>query len=128
MLPLTGVKVVEIANNIAGPYAAYILAMLGYGMRYLTANCPLLVYANEAVLPFYILHQPVILVIGYFVIPLALPIAMKYLIIAPLAFGSVLALYEYGIRRWNPARRVFGMKPLLQAPVAQLRPGTVPSR
>jgi crotonobetainyl-CoA:carnitine CoA-transferase CaiB-like acyl-CoA transferase len=29
MLPLTGVKVVEIANNIAGPYAGYILAMLG---------------------------------------------------------------------------------------------------
>ena len=29
MLPLTGVKVVELANNIAGPYAAYILAMLG---------------------------------------------------------------------------------------------------
>ena len=26
MLPLTGVKVVEIANNIAGPYAGYILA------------------------------------------------------------------------------------------------------
>jgi crotonobetainyl-CoA:carnitine CoA-transferase CaiB-like acyl-CoA transferase len=29
MLPLRGVKVVEIANNIAGPYAAYVLAMLG---------------------------------------------------------------------------------------------------
>ena len=29
MLPLTGVKVVEIANNIAGPYAGLILAMLG---------------------------------------------------------------------------------------------------
>ena len=29
MLPLTGVKVVEFANNIAGPYASYILAMLG---------------------------------------------------------------------------------------------------
>ncbi|HEU0058535.1 MAG TPA: CoA transferase [Hyphomicrobiaceae bacterium] len=29
MLPLRGVKVVEIANNIAGPYAGYILAMLG---------------------------------------------------------------------------------------------------
>ena len=29
MLPLTGVKVVEFANNIAGPYAGYILAMLG---------------------------------------------------------------------------------------------------
>jgi len=29
MLPLSGVKVVEFANNIAGPYAGYILAMLG---------------------------------------------------------------------------------------------------
>jgi crotonobetainyl-CoA:carnitine CoA-transferase CaiB-like acyl-CoA transferase len=29
MLPLTGVKVVEIANNIAGPYAGFILALLG---------------------------------------------------------------------------------------------------
>jgi crotonobetainyl-CoA:carnitine CoA-transferase CaiB-like acyl-CoA transferase len=29
MLPLTGVTVVEIANNIAGPYAGYILALLG---------------------------------------------------------------------------------------------------
>ena len=29
MLPLTGVKVVEIANNIAGPYAGYILGLLG---------------------------------------------------------------------------------------------------
>jgi crotonobetainyl-CoA:carnitine CoA-transferase CaiB-like acyl-CoA transferase len=29
MLPLTGVKVVEIANNIAGPYAGFVLAALG---------------------------------------------------------------------------------------------------
>ncbi len=29
MLPLSGVKVVEIANNIAGPYAGFILAALG---------------------------------------------------------------------------------------------------
>jgi peptidoglycan/LPS O-acetylase OafA/YrhL len=88
----------------------YILAILGFGMRYLTANHPLLAYANEAVLPFYILHQPVILVLGYFVIPLALPIAVKYLIIVPLAFGISLGLYEYGVRRWNPVRRAFGLK------------------
>ena len=29
MLPLTGIKVVELAQNIAGPYAAEILGMLG---------------------------------------------------------------------------------------------------
>ncbi len=89
---------------------SYILAILGYGMRYLNFNHSWLAYANEAVLPFYILHQPVILVIGYFVIPLALPIAYKYLIIASLAFGIVLGIYEYGIRRWNLVRQVFGLK------------------
>ena len=95
-----------------------ILAVLGYGMRYLTANRPLLAYANEAVLPFYILHQPVILILGSFVIPLALPIALKYLIIAPLAFGITLGLYEFGVRRVNPMRRVFGLKARKQvAPV-----------
>jgi glucan biosynthesis protein C len=87
-----------------------LLAILGYGMRYLTANRRLLSYANEAVLPFYVLHQPVILLIGYFVIQLALPIAVKYLIIAPLAFGITLGLYECGVRRWNLVRRVFGLK------------------
>lgn len=89
---------------------SYILAILGYGMRYLNANPPRLAYANEAVLPFYILHQPVILLIGYFVIPLALPIALKYLMITPLAFGATLGLYEVGVRRWNLARRFFGLR------------------
>ncbi len=87
-----------------------ILAVLGYGMRYLTTNKRLLSYANEAVLPFYILHQPVILLIGYFIIPLPLSILAKYLIIAPMAFGITLGLYEYGIRRVNLVRRIFGLK------------------
>ena len=87
-----------------------ILAILGYGMRYLTAGNRLLSYANEAVLPFYILHQPVILILGYFVIPLPLTILAKYLIIASLAFGITLGLYEFGVRRVNPVRRIFGLK------------------
>jgi peptidoglycan/LPS O-acetylase OafA/YrhL len=87
-----------------------ILAILGYGMRYLTADHRVLSYANEAVLPFYVLHQPVILILGYFVIALPLPIVAKYLIIASLGFGITLGLYEYGVRRWNPVRRIFGLK------------------
>jgi len=102
-----------------------LLAVLGYGMRYLTANRRLLSYANEAVLPFYILHQPVILILGSFIIPLSLSILAKYLIIAPLAFGITLGLYEFGIRRVNPVRRVFGLKarkPALPAPDVVAQP------
>ena len=87
-----------------------ILAILGYGMRYLKVNRRPLAYANEAVLPFYILHQPVILILGYFIVPLQLSILAKYLIIAPLAFGITLGLYEYGVRRVSLMRRIFGLK------------------
>jgi peptidoglycan/LPS O-acetylase OafA/YrhL len=89
-----------------------LLAVLGYGFRYLARGNRLLAYANEAVLPFYILHQPVILIIGYFVLPLPLPILAQYLLIASTAFGVTIGLYEFGIRRVNPARRIFGLKPL----------------
>jgi peptidoglycan/LPS O-acetylase OafA/YrhL len=95
-----------------------LLAALGYGMHYLNANHRLLAYANEGVLPFYILHQPVILIIGYFIIFLSLPILAKYLIIAPIAFAITLGIYEFGIRRVNPMRRLLGLKsrsPVIQA-------------
>jgi hypothetical protein len=89
---------------------SYILTIFGYGMRYLTANRRLLSYTNEAVLPFYILHQPVILFVGYFIVRLPLPILAKYLIITPLAFSITLGLFEYGVRRINLSRQLFGLK------------------
>jgi glucan biosynthesis protein C len=89
---------------------SWVLAILGYGICYLNTPSRLLSYANETVLPFYILHQPVILALGYFIIPLPLSILAKYLLIAPLAFGITLALYEFGVRRNERLRPVFGMK------------------
>jgi glucan biosynthesis protein C len=91
---------------------SYLLTAFGYGMLYLNFNKPLLSYANEAVLPIYILHQPVILMLGSFIIPLHLPILAKYLIITPLALSISLGFYEYGVRRVNLLRRAFGLKPL----------------
>jgi glucan biosynthesis protein C len=103
-----------------------LVAILGYGMRYLRAHRRLLSYANEAVLPFYILHQPVILILGFFIIPLPLAILSKYLVIATLAFSITLALFEVVIRPWDPVRRVFGLKPRkLAAPAA--RPAAQPA-
>jgi peptidoglycan/LPS O-acetylase OafA/YrhL len=88
-----------------------LLAFFGFAMRHGNVNRPLLAYANEAVLPFYILHQPVILLIGYFVVQTKLPIAAKYLLIALPAFGVTLGLYELSVRRFDPVRRLFGLKP-----------------
>jgi len=89
-----------------------ILVILGFGMRHLNFTNRFLPYANEAVLPFYILHQPVILAIGFFIIPLALPIPVKYLIIAPTALIVTVGIYELIIRRVNFLRPLLGLKPV----------------
>jgi hypothetical protein len=87
----------------------FILAILGLGMKYLTATGRFLRYATEAVLTFYMLHQPIILLIAFWVVQLQIPILVKYLIIVILSFAGIMLLYE-GIRRVGVLRFFFGMK------------------
>jgi peptidoglycan/LPS O-acetylase OafA/YrhL len=98
---------------------SWVLAILGFGMNRLNFNKPILSYANEAVLPFYILHHPVLLSVGYFVVQWTVPVALKFLIIDAVAFAIIMALYEFVVRRVNVLRFLFGMKLIKQtAPVA----------
>ncbi len=105
----------------------WMFAILGLAGRYLNSNSPRLKYANEAVLPFYILHQPVLIVIGFFVVHWAIPDAAKYAVIATSSFLVIAVVYEFLVRRFNWLRILFGMKALPRAPVAQLRPEAAPS-
>ena len=52
---------------------SWLLAIMGFGMKHLNFFTPRLKYANEAVLPFYILHQTVIVCLGYFDPPVGDP-------------------------------------------------------
>jgi glucan biosynthesis protein C len=98
----------------------WILAFWGLGMQHLRVNTPLLQRSNEAVLPFYILHQPVLLSVGYFVLGWSIPDGFKWAIIAASSFAIIILLYELLVRRLNVLRILFGMKPLRRAalPVA----------
>jgi len=87
-----------------------VLAILGFGRQHLTAPRPILRYANEAVLPFYILHQTVILGIGYYVVQWSIPDLLKYVVILTGSFVVTMSLYEFAIRRVNVLRFLFGMK------------------
>jgi hypothetical protein len=88
----------------------WVLAILGFSMKHLNFNRSVLTYANEAVLPFYILHQPVLLSVGYFVVQWTIPAAAKFIIIDTLSFVFIMALYEFVVRRVNLLRFLFGMK------------------
>jgi peptidoglycan/LPS O-acetylase OafA/YrhL len=87
-----------------------VLAFFGLGKQYLNMRTPRLDYANEAVLPFYILHQTVLVVVGYFVLQWALPDALEWAILVVVSFVIIMACYEYLVRRWNVMRFIFGMK------------------
>lgn len=92
---------------------------LGFGMQHLTVTTPFLKYASEAVMGFYILHQTVLLVIGYFVVRWNIPDFAKWAIIFASSFVVIMAIYEYLIRRTNILRFLCGMKPLTKSSVAQ---------
>jgi len=89
---------------------SWVLNLLGIGGRLLNSNSRFLRYANEAVLPFYILHQPIILVIGFFMVQWSVGIGFKYFFIAITSFISITFIYEVLIRRVNVLRFLFGMR------------------
>jgi peptidoglycan/LPS O-acetylase OafA/YrhL len=62
-------------------------------------------------MPFYLLHQPVIIVVSYFVIQWDAGIPVKLLVIGISSLLITLGLVELLIRRINPVRTLFGMKP-----------------
>jgi len=70
----------------------------------------LLAYASEAVLPFYILHQTAIIVVGYYVVRWELNPGLKYSVILVVSFCLIMALYDLLIKRINILRFLFGMR------------------
>jgi glucan biosynthesis protein C len=88
-----------------------VVFMLNVGARYLNANHRVLAYGNEAVLPFYLFHQTVILVVGFFVIRWNAGILFKLLVVTVISFPLILGLYELLVRRFNAMRFLFGMRP-----------------
>ncbi|MGD2037011.1 MAG: acyltransferase [Desulfobacterales bacterium] len=88
----------------------WLFAILGFGMRHLSFDRRPLRYANEGVLPFFILHQTVLLGIGYFVITWEIPDVLKWAMVFTGSFIVIIALYTLIIRKFDLFRFLFGMK------------------
>ena len=88
-----------------------VVFILNIGARYLNTNNQFLAYGNEAVLPFYLFHQTIILSVGWYVIRWDTGILIKFLIIAVASFVLIMVLYELLVRRFNMVRFLFGMRP-----------------
>jgi len=88
-------------------WALFVLALAMKGLNF---SNKLLAYGNKTIIPFYLLHQPVIVAISYYVVQWNTSIPVKLLVIGISSFLITLGLVELLIRI-KPIHALFGMKP-----------------
>jgi hypothetical protein len=91
-----------------------IVTLVGYACRYLNFTNDLLRYANEAVLPFYILYQTFIVLFGFYVNGVEFNVGLKYALVMLFSLGAILITYEMSCRI-DALRFLLGMKPCKQS-------------
>jgi glucan biosynthesis protein C len=93
--------------------------VLYVGMRYLDfAGHPgnrWLQYGQDMIMPFFLFHQPVIIIIAFYVVQWEAGILVKLLTVVLGSFVVSLGLYELLVRRIKPVQALFGMKPSKRA-------------
>jgi peptidoglycan/LPS O-acetylase OafA/YrhL len=94
----------------------WIVTAFGWGHHLLNKPMKWLPYATQAVYPWYILHQTIIVVVGFNLSKLALgPIVEPALLLA-LTIGGCYAIYEFLIRRVAVLRPLFGVGAIIAPP------------
>lgn len=88
---------------------SWILFFLGFFAKHMNFKHSILVPANISILPIYVLHQSLIIVIGYYVVGLELNVFLKFLIITFTAIPAAVLLYKT-IQTNNILRFLFGLK------------------
>ncbi|MBJ6980620.1 acyltransferase family protein [Luteimonas sp. MC1572] len=90
-----------------------LLAIFAWGHTLLNRPMRCLPYASEAVYPWYILHQSLIVLVAYWLIPLRLGAWLEPALVTLATIGGCLLLHEFVIRRVSLLRPLFGLKPEL---------------
>jgi hypothetical protein len=86
-----------------------VLVLLGGARRYLQRANRVITYASGIVLPFYILHQTVLVVLAYVVVQWRAAVASKFALIAFSGIVVTVGLVELG-RRWRGTRYLLGLQ------------------
>ncbi len=93
-----------------------VVASIAYGYRYLNVNPswigrPILPHLTQAVYPFYILHQTVIVLVGYYVLKQTnLGVYDGFLVVSFFTLTVCVGIYLLLIRPFKLTRLVFGVK------------------
>lgn len=87
----------------------WVVGLVGLAMRYLNSSSRLLIYLKDAAYPVYVLHMPVLTIVGFYVVQWDMPLLAKFLIIVGVTVPVTLLLYEVAVRRTSVTRFLFGL-------------------
>lgn len=88
---------------------SWIIGLLGFGHTYLNRSGRALAYLGKASYPYYVIHQTVIVALGFYVIQMDIGIPLKYGLIVTLAAAATFGTYELA-RRWSLTRAVLAIR------------------
>lgn len=90
---------------------AAIIALLGFARRHWRRDSAARRYLTEAIFPFYILHQTVIVVAGHHLDRLRWPVLLEAAVLVAITVLACVAGYEL-VRRVGVLRPFFGLRPI----------------
>lgn len=88
----------------------FLIALLGYGRRFLNFPSRALSYLGEASYPFYILHQTIIVIVGFCVVQWQTGASVKFLTILATSLVATVVVYDLLVKRTSVTRFLFGMR------------------
>ncbi|MEX0330741.1 MAG: acyltransferase family protein [Puniceicoccaceae bacterium] len=102
----------HLANTVIASFIAisWTLFFLGYFAETMNFTHKILMPANASILPIYLLHQTMIVIIGFYIVSFSMSLFLKFALIAMTAIPSSILLYQL-IKRNTVTRFLFGMKP-----------------
>jgi glucan biosynthesis protein C len=86
------------------------LTAIGYFKRYFNKDHKYRKVMNEAIYPFYLLHQPALIFVGYVVLKWDISYGLQAVLITLLSLVSIIITYWFIIRKLGVLRIAFGMK------------------
>jgi glucan biosynthesis protein C len=90
----------------------WLFAATGLAHHYLTTRPRFLIWATEALYPFYMIHQTVTVTTVYWLLRAHVPALPAWLLTVASTFGVTALIYAGLVRPWPWVRPLFGLKPL----------------
>jgi len=89
---------------------SWILTIFAWSAKYLNRRSELVLYRNKAVYPFYILHQTIIVLIGYCLMNIQVHYCTKMFTMILATFLSCWVIYKFAILKIPILQPLFGIK------------------